>query len=102
MVKDFGFKAVQIDGVGGQAVLEFDNFGQSFRIGAESLGLLGGLIELLLNFLAVGGFIVAEFVADLGQEFAVEKLGDFVGPGVHDAIDAEVEVGMVQLEHLFE
>src|SRR5579885_2156085 len=73
---------------------------EALGICAQLLGLLDGLGQLGLDRASVLGLVGLEGLADLGQKIVIEKAGDFLALGVHDAVDAEVQLGLVELEHL--
>ena len=62
--------------------------------GSESLG------EFFLKLRPVASVHGGEGLADLREEVGFEKAGDLGALGVHHAVDAEVEVGLVEHEEL--
>ena len=58
--------------------------------------------ELLLQLRLVGGLVVAERLLHLRQQVLVEELRHLGALGVHDAVEAEVQVGLVELEQLLQ
>jgi hypothetical protein len=44
----------------------------------------------------------AKDLAHLGKKFIFEKALDLIAPDVHDAVDAEVQLGVVELEEFGE
>ncbi|GAB1393451.1 hypothetical protein MASR1M60_16140 [Rhodocyclaceae bacterium] len=73
-----------------------------FGVEAGGVGGFDGVVE---GGLFVGQARRLEFFQGLaqgGHQVLVEKAGDLVALGIHDAIDAKVQIGLVHLEQLFE
>ena len=64
--------------------------------------LLDDLGQLLLDLGLVGGLVLAERRLHLRQQILVEELRHLGALGVHDAVEAEVQVGLVELEQFLQ
>ena len=62
--------------------------------------LLDGFGELLLQFRLIRGLVEAECLLHLRQQILVEELRHLRALGVHDSIEAEIEIGLIELEQL--
>jgi len=71
-------------------------------INAKSLCLPHGLVKLLLDQGLIRRSILLERLLNLRKQVVVQKPDDLVPLLVHDPIDAEVQVGLIQLEKLLE
>ncbi len=69
---------------------------------ARRLDARDDLGQLLLDLSLVGGLVLAERRLHLRQQVLVEELRHLGALGVHDAVKAEVQVGLVELEQLFQ
>ena len=78
------------------------HFRQRLGIGAEALRLLDRLGEFLLQFRFVGRFVKAECLRHLRQQILVEELRHLGTLGVHDPVEAEIQIGLVELEELLQ
>ena len=56
--------------------------------------------QLLLDLGLVGGLVLRERRLHLRQQVLVEELRHLGALGVHDAVEAEVQIGLVELEQL--
>ena len=102
MVVDLVLKPADIDRVVGQLGTQILDLRKRLGIGAEALRLLDRLGELLLQLRLVGGLVEAECLLHLREQVLVEKLRHLRALGVHDAVEAEIEIGLVELEQLLQ
>jgi hypothetical protein len=91
---DLVFEGGHVHGLGEPRADLFDLLCR-LGIDAEVLGLLDGLGELRLDCAPVLGLVGLEGRADLRQKILVEESDDLLAPRVHDAVDAEVQLGLV-------
>ena len=61
-----------------------------------------GFIQFLLLFGKAGGLKPLQCGANGGQQIVVKEAFHLGPLGVHDAVDAEIQVRLIQLEHLAE
>jgi hypothetical protein len=100
--ENFAFCRLDIER-GVVALLKFLNL---WRLGwileAESLGLFLRPLQLRLKCREAFTGVGAKDLAHLGKKIIIEKALDLIAPGVHDAVDAEVQLGVVELEEFGE
>jgi hypothetical protein len=82
--------------------LEPSNFLILVGIVTELLAKFDSLGQCVLGLDDLSGFVFGEFRLHLREQVLLEELCDLSAPRMHDAVQAEVQVGLVELEQLHE
>jgi hypothetical protein len=72
------------------------------EVHARGLDARDDLGQLLLDLGLVGGLVLAERRLHLRQQVLLEELRHLGALGVHDAVEAEVQVGLIELKQLLQ
>ncbi len=99
VVVDLVFERADVDGAL-HLLAKLTHLGRGVRVDAGVGQLRHHLVELALELRAVGRLILREGVLHLREKIALEELRHLARLGVHDPIDAEVEIGLIELEQL--
>jgi hypothetical protein len=102
VVVDLALQRADVHGVVLEPGAQVLDLGQRLGVHAECLRLLDGLGQFLLDLGLVGGLVLTECRLHLRQQILVEELRHLGALGVHDAVEAEVQVGLVELEQLLQ
>ena len=103
VVVDLALQRAHVHGVALEPGAQVLDLGRRLGVHAQRPRcLLDGLGQLLLDLGLVGGLVLAERRLHLRQQVLVEELRHLGALGVHDAVEAEVQVGLVELEQLLQ
>ncbi len=100
VVVDLGLERVQVHSILSQPGAQLLDLGERLWIGTQPLCLLNSLRQLPLDCRLVGRLVLRERRLHLGQQILLQELRHLRALGVHHAVEAEVQVGLIELEQL--
>ena len=102
MVVGLAFQRADVHGVALKLGAQILDLGRVVRVHSRRLDARNHLGQFILQLRLVGGLVLAECRPHLRQEVLVEELRHLGALGVHDAVEAEVQVRLVELEQLLQ
>ena len=99
VIVDLVFQRADVDGAG-ELRAQLEDFFIDIRVHLHTSQCGFQLGEFLLQLRAVRRLVLGKGVFYLRQQVAFQEPGHFAGLGVHDPVDAEIQVRLVELEQL--
>lgn len=97
---DLGLQRLHIHGFGGEARAEFLHFGRLFEIQSGLLYARDEPRQLFLDRRLIGRLVGGQRPFHLRQQVMLEELRDLAAPGMKNAVNAEIQIGLIELEKL--
>jgi len=102
MIVDFALQCPQVHGVTLHPLAQVLDLGRLRGVHARGLDARDHFGQFLFDLSLVGSLVLAEGRLYLRQQVPIQELRDLGALGVHDAVEAEVQVGLVELKQFLQ